>query len=140
MLTLDVVVCRFGGPGTLSANPETLGKGDPKLRMDMSVVVPFLLGLGLGVAITLLALIAIVASRSWRRATFSGVPVPLLGIVGMRLRGTPPDIIVDAGVALAKRGAPVSWDSIEAVFLARGTSRTSGSELAALVENEQDLG
>ena len=108
--------------------------------MDASVVGPFVLGLGLGIAITLLGVVLVAASGPWRRATFSGVPIPLLAIVGMRLRGTPPDVIVDAGVSLAKRGHPASWDVIEAVFLARGTRRTDGFELATLVESEREAG
>jgi uncharacterized protein YqfA (UPF0365 family) len=77
-----------------------------------------------------------VASGSWRRAKFAGVSIPLLGIVGMRLRGTPPDLIVDATVAVAKRGLTIQWMQVEAAYLAHGTARMDSLELAAVVERE----
>src|SRR5690554_6938869 len=80
---------------------------------------------GVGAAIFLFFL-----SRSWRYATFSGVPIGMPAVIGMRLRGTPVPLIVEAGVMLAKRDRAVVWGMIEAVYLAQGRPGLTAHELA----------
>jgi hypothetical protein len=40
----------------------------------------------------------------------------------MRLRGSPPALIIDAAVTVAMRGHAVPWTKIEAIYLARGNA------------------
>lgn len=104
--------------------------------MSSSVIGAFLGGVAVGFVVGLAAVAWLVANASWRRANLAGVRVPLLGIVGMRLRGTPPDLIVDATVALHKRGHTTPWTRVEAAFLAHGDRRIDYLDLLAVVERE----
>jgi uncharacterized protein YqfA (UPF0365 family) len=47
------------------------------------------------------------------RGLLGGAPVPLLGLVGMRLRGNPPGLLVDTFLALRHRGAAVTIEQVE---------------------------
>ena len=94
----------------------------------------FWLGLVIGAAVTLTSVILLLVSRAWRHAFFSGAPIPLSTIVGMRLRGTPPSLIIDAYVALVKRGRTVDCSMIEATYLSEAGVLTKAHELADLVE------
>jgi uncharacterized protein YqfA (UPF0365 family) len=94
----------------------------------------FLLGLALGAAAMLALVVWLLVNRSWRHAVFSGAPIPWRAILGMRLRGTPPRMIVDAYVILVKRGKTVDWRMVEAAYLAHGGARRDVAELVAVVE------
>ena len=83
----------------------------------------FLLGLVVGVGITTTLVIVLVGARAWRHAWAAGLRVSLGTIVGMRLRGTPATLLVDACVALEKAGVKVPLGVVEAEYLAnRGTA------------------
>jgi uncharacterized protein YqfA (UPF0365 family) len=96
----------------------------------------FLLGLVIGIGGTLLLVVWLVVNRSWRHATFAGAPLPWPAILGMRLRGTPPALIVDAYVALVKRGKSPDWGIIEATYLAHPGRRLDVSALVSLIEQQ----
>ncbi|HWO87770.1 MAG TPA: flotillin-like FloA family protein [Gemmatimonadales bacterium] len=85
-------------------------------------MIQFGLGLTVGAIGACLLFLWLLANRNWRYSVLSGARIPWSAIVGMRLRGTPPDVIVDSYVALVKRGWSVDWQMVEAVYLAgRGT-------------------
>jgi uncharacterized protein YqfA (UPF0365 family) len=98
----------------------------------------FLQGLAVGAGGMLLATLWVVVNRAWRHAFFSGAAVPLAVILGMRLRGTPPALIIDAYVALKKRGREASLDVVEATYLADAGRSLDPDDLANLVD--QHLG
>jgi uncharacterized protein YqfA (UPF0365 family) len=54
----------------------------------------------------------------WFRAIKSGVHIPLVQLIFMRLRKVPPTLIVNAKIALFSHGITVSTDQLEAVYLA----------------------
>ena len=56
--------------------------------------------LGVGFCLTLYFSFWIIAP--WVRAYLCGSPVSLINVFGMRLRGTPPALIVDAHIALVQ--------------------------------------
>lgn len=58
--------------------------------------------------------------KVWVRALMSGARVPILALVGMKLRRVPPSLIVDARIRLTKAGLALSTDLIEAHYLAGG--------------------
>lgn len=96
----------------------------------------FFLGFVLGFLTSLGLVLFLLLNRSWRHATFSGAPIPLVAILGMRLRGTPVPLLVDAHVSLTKRGHPSDWPGLEAFFLANRSRVRSAADLVGLVEAE----
>ena len=56
--------------------------------------------------------------RPWLRALLSGSPVPLVHVIGMRLRGNPPLLLIDAYLVLAKSGEEISMDEVETTYMA----------------------
>ena len=72
-------------------------------------------------------------TRLWIQGLLTGVPVSILEIIGMRLRRTPPGLIVDAATILRHRGEKVSVAEIEHCYLGFGNSQMSAAELADLV-------
>ena len=58
--------------------------------------------------------------KVWVRALMSGARVPILALVGMKLRRVPPSLIVDARIRLTKAGLSLSTDLLEAHYLAGG--------------------
>lgn len=90
----------------------------------------FFLRAGVGFTVALVGVGWLVVNRSWRKATFSGIPISFADVLGMKLRGTPPGLIVDAAVAIGKRGRAASVRQVEAAYLAYGSPRMDGLDLA----------
>jgi uncharacterized protein YqfA (UPF0365 family) len=57
----------------------------------------------------------------WITAIFSGVPVGIGALIGMRLRKVPPQVIVNAMISATKAGLTVNRDALEAHYLAGGS-------------------
>ena len=91
----------------------------------------FLLGALTGGAGVLLLGALLALGRPWAMAFFAGRPVSLVQTLGMRLRGTPPRIVISTYVALAKAGDDVPLEEIEAIYLATpGAIHTTGDLIA----------
>ncbi len=58
--------------------------------------------------------------KVWVRAVMSGARVSLFNLLGMKLRGVPPTLIVDARIRAVKAGLNVSTEELEAHYLAGG--------------------
>ena len=81
----------------------------------------------LGIVTILAAIVAFIALcvvffflKIWVRALMSGARVPILSLIGMKLRHVPPTLIVDARIRLVKAGIALSTDLLEAQYLAGG--------------------
>src|SRR5262249_13448895 len=74
--------------------------------------------------VVVIALILIIAFASygslWLRAILANCHVPLLYIVGMKLRGVNPQVIVDSFIMARKAGIQVDTNKLETHYLARG--------------------
>ncbi|HAP69561.1 MAG TPA: hypothetical protein DCR04_07520 [Flavobacteriales bacterium] len=57
----------------------------------------------------------------WITAIFSGVPIGIGALIGMRLRKVPPTVIVNAMISATKAGLTVDRDALEAHYLAGGS-------------------
>lgn len=55
--------------------------------------------------------------RAWLSAEFHGAHLPFWEVMGMRARGTPPDVIVDAYVMISRDGIPTSIAALEDIFI-----------------------
>jgi uncharacterized protein YqfA (UPF0365 family) len=56
----------------------------------------------------------------WLQARLAGAPVSMVEIVGMRLRGVSPKVIVDSRIITTKAGLPLKTVELETHYLARG--------------------
>jgi uncharacterized protein YqfA (UPF0365 family) len=97
----------------------------------------FKLGVAVGVAVVLLLQFILLVFKPWRRAFFSGAAVPLANIVGMRLRGNPPMLLVDAFILLRKHEVDVSIDMVEVVYVTNRTRASSPEALMQLVQEKK---
>ena len=77
--------------------------------------------------------------RHWIAAMFSGVPVGIFSLIGMRLRRVPPTEIVDALIQARKAGIDVRADTLEAHYLAGGNVARVVAALVAADKANMDL-
>ena len=104
--------------------------------MDVfSGVLGFFTGIGAGVVF----LILILFLKLWLIARFAGVPVSMMQIIGMRLRGNPPKLLVHAYIALRKSGGNISIAEVELAYMANKNQAMDINTLVQLVrEHERD--
>jgi uncharacterized protein YqfA (UPF0365 family) len=115
----------------MNAAPPGNGEFPVMLLLFVFVVFGFVLLLGLVLMLTMV--------RPWMRGFVSGAPVSLVQILGMRLRGVPPLLIVDALATLVHRGHPFNSRlsaQAESLFLAQRGLIRSPEHLADLVEKQ----
>lgn len=98
----------------------------------------FRLGVGAGAGLVGLLLLTLFILKQWIRALFSGAAVPFATIVGMRLRGNPPALLIDAYIQLRKIGVMVGIDFVEVVYIANKTKASTPDMLAKLVLEQQE--
>jgi len=85
----------------------------------MEPTTTIILWVGAG-ALLLLVLFLLSFLTVWVRARLAGAEVALFDLVGMRLRGAPYSVIVDAKIAAEKAGIPIETDKLDAHYLAGG--------------------
>ncbi len=73
-----------------------------------------------GLAVLVMAALVITFINVWIKAMASGVPISMLSLLGMRLRGVPYGEIVEARITAAKAGLDVSIDELDKHYLAGG--------------------
>ncbi len=83
------------------------------------------------------AVAAATLMRPWLRAALSGAPVTLVNTLGMRLRGTPAALVVDAYVQLRARGVETSVAGVERIYLAQRQRVREPLDLVELVERSE---
>ena len=83
----------------------------------MEPTTTIILWVGAG-ALLLLVLFLLSFLTVWVRARLAGAEVALFDLVGMRLRGVPYSVIVDAKIAAEKAGIPIETDKLDAHYLA----------------------
>ena len=71
-------------------------------------------------AVGLLVLFSLGFLPVWTRAQLAGAGVGLGELIGMRLRGVPYAVVVDARIAAGKAGLPIGIDMLDAHYLAGG--------------------
>lgn len=72
--------------------------------------------------------------RVWVTANLSGVPMKPMDMVGMRLRRSPVNKIVDAAIVLHARGIDVPIADVEVAYLSQKGRIANAGELADFVE------
>ena len=75
--------------------------------------------------------------KLWVRAQTSGVPIHIFNIIGMKLRGNPAQLLIDAYVLLSKEGVAVSLDETEYLFMRNRNRIRLPEELVRLVKEQK---
>lgn len=108
-------------------------------RPDAMALVAVVISLVLLIVILVFAGVMLMIFAPWMRGFLSGAPVSAIQLLGMRLRGVPARMIVDAVVTLVHRGHPFDgsvYRLAESTYLAqRGLIRDS-TQLAEMVEKQ----
>jgi hypothetical protein len=98
----------------------------------------FRFGLGLGCFLGFLAIAGpvfyIVATTPWLKCFLSGSAVSSLHILGMRLRGTPVNVITDAHIALVHSGLQIDIRRVESAYLSQPNRVATADQLVDLVK------
>ncbi|MFM7070855.1 MAG: flotillin-like FloA family protein [Planctomycetota bacterium] len=96
--------------------------------------VPVVLALIALMFFTSLALVVWVI-KPWLRAFMHGVPVSLFHILGMRLRGNPPTILIDAYIKLHRAGDEVTLAELEHTYIDSRSRILSDLDLVEVFES-----
>lgn len=82
-------------------------------------MVQFLIGLVIIVGI-IFAIIFLYFLNIWIKAVAAGAHISIFNLLGMKLRGIPPALIVNAKIMVVKAGLNIETSELEAHYLARG--------------------
>ncbi len=93
----------------------------------------FILGFIAGIVALVIFITLALLLRPWLHALFSGAAIPLAIIIGMRLRGSPPKLLIDAYVAMIHAGEITSINDVESVYIANKTQAVDADSLVRLV-------
>lgn len=107
--------------------------GDCKEGEKLMDISSLIIGFIAGIATSLVSLILIFLLRPWLHALFSGAAIPLAGIIGMRLRGNPPKLLIDAYVTMIHAGETTSINDVESVYIANKSQAVDTDSLVRLV-------
>jgi len=106
----------------------------------MNKQVIFLLGAMLGVVLVVGGYWTYTLIRPWFRTLAAGEAIPFPQIVALRLRGNPPDLLVDAYITLKKLGVQVTMPSVEATYVAKRNSIHEAYDLVQEMQSEDAAG
>src|SRR5262245_8913062 len=76
--------------------------------------------------------------RLWIQCILTHARVSIADLIGMKLRRTPPELIVRTAIMLTQRGVDVRAAEIESCYLAHGGEVTSHIQLATLVLEQRN--
>lgn len=62
-------------------------------------------------------LLLLLVFRPWIKAALSACPVGLMNIVGIRLRGNPVNLLIDAHIILCKSGHDIHMGIVECAYI-----------------------
>jgi uncharacterized protein YqfA (UPF0365 family) len=102
-------------------------------EMDGAFLIVVLAGLAVCGLLFVLAFFAMLV-RPWLRAALHRAPVPLPQIIGMRLRGNPPLLLIDAYIRLRRAGISTTIDEVENVYIDSSTRVSTSDNLVELVK------
>ena len=100
----------------------------------MIAALTFQHGIIAGVLITLIPIYMVFFVKTWFKAFFSGAPVRLIDVIGMRLRGTPIDLVIKTYIAFRKRDQQIALADIEVCCLAHPSTTSNQEALMTTVE------
>jgi len=89
-----------------------------------------------GVGLILIFGLGLLFVRPWVRAFMSGAPIPIMSLLGMRLRGTPVRLLTDAYIQLRHRGSTATLADVEKLYIANRHRVRKAGDLIDFVERD----
>jgi uncharacterized protein YqfA (UPF0365 family) len=74
--------------------------------------------------------------RPWLRALGHGTPVSMVSIIGMRLRGNPPVLLIDAYIALHRASVATTIADVENTYIDNRTRVRNSEDLVHFVKSK----
>ena len=96
----------------------------------------FLIGFVAGIVVMVIFLTVMLLFRPWLHAFCSGAPIPMPVIIGMRLRGNPPKLIIDAYITMIHSGETIKIMEVESTYIAHKNQITDSNSLVQLVRKQ----
>jgi uncharacterized protein YqfA (UPF0365 family) len=75
--------------------------------------------------------------RQWIRALMSGAPVSMFSILGMRLRGNPVPLLIDAYIVLRRAGVNATISEVEGAYIDHRTRVRTSDDLVGIVNSKE---
>ena len=101
--------------------------------------IAFMLGLTVGIFLTVLFAFALRIVSPYFRAFLSGAPVPLITLIGMLLRGNPVNLLIDAHISLRHRGTPTPIHEVESTYIAQRGKIMTSEDLVQLLSSRSSV-
>jgi uncharacterized protein YqfA (UPF0365 family) len=98
-------------------------------EVDISTESAFILGVVSTLATLLVLWILLRLTGPWIMAYANGIPMTLIELVGMGIRGSDAGLIVATAIALSKFGEPVSLIDLEAAYLSLPDTQHNVTEM-----------
>ncbi|QDU27620.1 SigmaW regulon antibacterial [Anatilimnocola aggregata] len=99
----------------------------------------FLAGLMVGILLTICFAFVLRIFSPWLRCFLGGAPVSFFSLIGMLLRGTPVNLLVDAHLSLVHSGKGAAIRELESTYIAqRGKILTSNDLVNVVAANRVD--
>jgi len=102
----------------------------------MDVNLPLLLFSLTLMAAAMLFLLAVLVfiGRPWIRAVASGAPISVFSVLGMRLRGSPVNLLMDAYITLCRAGISIPFRNVEGIYIDNRRRVRTSDDLVDLVK------
>ncbi len=88
----------------------------------------------LAILLLVMAAVFVLLARPWIRALTHGTPVSIIQIVGMRLRGNPPSLLVDAYITLKRAEITITMGEVENAYIDAGNRISTSGDLVELLK------
>lgn len=98
-----------------------------KLKIIVVVVV--------GTVVVLWAMVAAAVVYPWMQALMAGAKIPLTRILGMKMRGSDPKLLIPVYITLVHSGEKIPIAEIESIYMANKFAVTNAGDLLRLVRD-----
>ncbi len=98
----------------------------------MLVIFAVLCIIMLGICVIFISLLS-----KWLKAIASGTPIHILRLLGIKLRGNPIDLLIDAHVVLSKENVTDNLDETEYTYIQNKNRIHSAEDLVRLVKEKK---
>jgi uncharacterized protein YqfA (UPF0365 family) len=103
--------------------------------MTTQVVSVILIAVAIAILVVMVLFLSFI--RIWIKAMTSGVPISLIRIIGMKLRGNPAELLIDTHIILTKQQNSATLDETEYTYMENRNRVRSSDDLIRLVKEKK---